>query len=48
TPARIVGIENKGAIKQGFDADIIIFDDNINIERNIVGGKTVYINENKQ
>ncbi len=48
TPARIVGIENKGAIKQGFDADIIIFDENINIERNIVGGKTVYIDENKQ
>ena len=48
TPARIVGIKNKGAIKQGFDADIIIFDENINIERNIVGGKTVYINENGQ
>ena len=42
TPARIVGLDTKGAITEGKDADIIIFDDNINIEKNIIGGKLVY------
>ena len=47
TPAKIVGIKNKGAIRPDFDADIIIFDENITIERNIIGGKTVYVNADK-
>lgn len=42
TPARIVELDTKGAITEGKDADIIIFDDNINIEKNIIGGKLVY------
>jgi len=40
-PAKIFGIENKGKISKGFDADIVIFDDNINIKKVIVGGKEV-------
>ena len=31
TPARVHGIENKGIIKEGYDADILIFDEDINI-----------------
>ena len=46
TPARIVKQDkNKGSIAIGKDADVIIFDDNINIKRTIIGGKTVFINE---
>lgn len=43
TPARILGINRqRGALACGMDADIVIFDDNIIIERTIIGGKTVY------
>lgn len=42
TPARIMGLTNKGAIEKGKDADIIIFDGDINITANIVGGRLVY------
>ena len=42
TPARIMGFEKTGDILPGYDADIIIFDDGINIEKTIIDGKTVY------
>lgn len=43
TPASILGIaDRKGALVPGMDADIVIFDDNINIEHTIVGGKIIY------
>lgn len=42
TPARILKLENKGELKEGYDADIVIFDDDINVIKTIVGGKTVY------
>ncbi len=43
TPARILGIDSrKGSLKKGYDADIVIFDDNINICETIISGKTVY------
>lgn len=43
TPARIIGIDSrKGSLQAGKDADIVIFDDSINVCRTIVGGKTVY------
>ena len=43
TPARILGIsEKKGAIAVGKDADIVIFDNNINIEMTMIKGRIVY------
>jgi N-acetylglucosamine-6-phosphate deacetylase len=39
TPARILNLNTKGQIKEGFDADIILFDENINIKTVIVNGK---------
>lgn len=43
TPARIVGVsDRKGSLAKGKDADIVIFDENINIETTIVGGKVLY------
>jgi N-acetylglucosamine-6-phosphate deacetylase len=43
TPARILGVQDKkGSLAPGKDADIIIFDDDIRIEKTIVHGKVVY------
>ena len=44
TPAKVVGLENKGSINTGMDADIIIFDKDINILKNIIGGRVVFSN----
>jgi len=44
TPARILKIEEKkGSITPGKDADIVIFDDNINIATTIIKGKIIYV-----
>ena len=42
TPARILGLKSKGQLDAGFDADVVIFDDDINVKRTVIGGKTVY------
>jgi N-acetylglucosamine-6-phosphate deacetylase len=43
TPARIVGIsDRKGSLAKGKDADIVIFDEKINIETTIIKGRVVY------
>ena len=43
TPARIMGLDkNKGALVQGKDADLVIFDDNINIMLTMVKGRIVH------
>jgi len=42
TPARIMKIEKKGALKKGNDADVVIFDENVHIVTAIVNGKIVY------
>ena len=42
TPARILGLTSKGQLKAGFDADIVVFDENVNIKRTVIGGKSVY------
>ena len=39
-PAKILGI-NKGEIAVGKDADIVVFDDDINIEKVFVAGKKI-------
>lgn len=38
TPAKIMGLENKGSILPGYDADIVFFDDKINITKVIKDG----------
>ena len=43
TPARIIGVsDRKGALVKGMDADIILFDDQINICLTMIGGRVVY------
>lgn len=42
TPAKILGIDEKGDILAGYDADIIIFDEEINIQKTIIGGEVVF------
>ena len=42
TPARIMGVAgSKGSLREGFDADIVIFDNNVNVSEVIVGGKLI-------
>ncbi len=38
TPARIMGLTAKGKLQSGYDADIVIFDEDIQIKNVIVGG----------
>ena len=43
TPARIIGVGNrKGSLVAGMDADIVLFDDQIEIGLTMVGGRVVY------
>lgn len=43
TPARIMGLsDSKGSVTVGKDADLVIFDDEINIDTTIVNGHIVY------
>jgi N-acetylglucosamine-6-phosphate deacetylase len=43
TPARIMGIsDKKGSLTVGKDADIAIFDDDINVDTTIIKGKILY------
>lgn len=43
TPAKIIGVDKqKGILAMGKDADIVIFDDNINIKMTIINGDIVY------
>ncbi len=42
TPARIMGIDKtKGSLTKGKDADIVIFDDNINVKLTMINGQTI-------
>jgi N-acetylglucosamine-6-phosphate deacetylase len=42
-PARALGIDNrKGQIEVGYDADLVILDDQLDVVRTLVGGKTVF------
>ncbi len=42
TPARIVGLKDRGTLDVGKRADIVLFDDELRVSRTIVGGTTVY------
>jgi len=47
TPANILGIgKSKGSLITGKDADIVIFDENINVSTTIVQGRVIYSKEN--
>ena len=40
-PAKSLGLKSKGMIASGYDADIVIFDNDINVKKVMVGGKEV-------
>lgn len=40
-PAKIMGLETKGKLKENFDADLVVFDENINIQ-SAMKGKSVF------
>jgi N-acetylglucosamine-6-phosphate deacetylase len=40
-PARVMGLDTKGELNAGMDADIVIFDEDINVKGVIVGGEIV-------
>ena len=42
TPARIMGFADRGELKAGNRADLVLFDEDIVIQRTIVGGQTVF------
>ncbi len=43
TPARVIGVlDRKGTLEVGKDADIVVFNDDIDIDKTIVGGRVVY------
>lgn len=42
TPARIIGVHNKGTLERGMDADVIMFDQNINVSFTMVKGRVVH------
>ena len=43
TPAKLVGLNNKGVVAAGFDADFTIFDGNINVLRTISQGRDLFV-----
>lgn len=43
TPARVLGLSVcKGKLEPGYDADVVVLDDRLNVLETIVGGRTVY------
>lgn len=40
-PARVFNLQNKGKLKAGWDADIVIFNDNVDIKKVIAMGKEI-------
>lgn len=45
-PARFMGItDSKGSLEEGKDADIVLFNNNIDIQTTIIKGKTIYVSK---
>lgn len=42
TPANILGIANKGVLAPGYDADIVLFDDAVNVNHTIINGSVIF------
>ena len=42
TPARVLGLQNKGRIEEGSDADLLILDKSLRVEMTIARGEIVY------
>ncbi|MEG1924619.1 MAG: amidohydrolase family protein [Ruthenibacterium sp.] len=42
TPARIIGERTKGKIAVDYDADIVVFNDNVDVQMTIVQGEIVF------
>jgi len=42
TPARAIGLEHKGAIAAGMDADLVALDEGLNVRWTMIGGRVVY------
>ena len=42
TPARIVGLSDRGELKKGKRADIVIFNENIEVKYTICGGRVIF------
>jgi N-acetylglucosamine-6-phosphate deacetylase len=45
TPAQVLGLEHKGAIASGYDADLVILDPSLQVSSTFIGGKLVYHRE---
>ena len=41
TPATIAGMKNKGVLRAGADADIVVFDSDVNVESVFIGGNQI-------
>ncbi len=42
TPARVLSLDRQGRIASGCDADLVVLDESLQVERTIVAGKSVY------
>ena len=42
TPAKIIGAYSKGVLERGMDADVIMFDENINVSFTMVKGRVIF------
>ena len=42
TPAKVLGLSSQGCLEQGFDADIVILDEGLEVVETIVMGETAY------